>query len=133
MELFNHHFEKKELSINHKISEINKLFAKHEECITNPILQFIDDNKNLNLIGKNKILNKNRAPTISFTSHTKTSKEVSDILLQNKIATRNDNFYAWRCLKAMNISTIDGVVRSSLVHYNSMEDTKRIIKALEKL
>ena len=32
----------------------------------------------LNLIGRNKIKNKNRAPTISFFSKSKTSKEISN-------------------------------------------------------
>ena len=46
------------------------------------------------------------------------SKKISEILVKNKIATRNDNFYAWRCLKAFDIDHEDGVVRISLVHYN---------------
>ena len=31
------------------------------------------------------------------------------ILVDNNIATRNDNFYAWRCLEALGIDTDDGV------------------------
>ena len=83
--------------------------------------------------GKSKISNKNRAPTISFVSNNKTSKEVSDILISNNIATRNDNFYAWRCLEALNIDTEDGLVRLSLTHYNSIQDTKNLILALDKI
>jgi selenocysteine lyase/cysteine desulfurase len=85
------------------------------------------------LIGKKIISNKDRAPTIAFTSNNKTSKEVSKILVSNKIATRNDNFYAWRCLKAMGIDTEDGLVRLSLTHYNSKKDSDLAIKALNKL
>ena len=40
-------------------------------------------------------------------SNNKSSKIVSDILVSNKIATRNDNFYAWRCLKALGINVED--------------------------
>ena len=67
----------------------------------------------------NIILEKNRAPTIAFTFKNLTSLNVSEKLVKNGIATRNDNFYAWRCLKALGIDTGDGVVRASLVHYNS--------------
>ena len=49
------------------------------------------------------------------------------------IATRNDNFYAWRCLKALGIDTVDGVVRISLVHYNKLEETSKLINSLEKI
>ena len=53
--------------------------------------------------------------------------------MNNSIATRNDNFYAWRCLKFLNIDTDDGVVRISMSHYNSIEDTNKLIKALNKI
>ena len=82
---------------------------------------------------RNKIQNKNRAPTIAFTSNKNSSKVLSNHLVKNGIATRNDNFYAWRCLKALNIDTNDGVVRTSLVHYNTEEDVNRLIEALKKI
>ena len=51
----------------------------------------------------------------------------------NKIATRNDNFYAWRCLDALGIDTNDGLIRLSLTHYNSKEETDLAINALSKV
>ena len=105
----------------------------HEESIANPLLDYLSSRKDLKLIGKNKIKNKNRAPTISFVSHKKSSKEISNKLVENKIATRNDNFYAWRCLQHLGIDTEDGVVRLSMTHYNNIEDTENVINALEKI
>ena len=131
--IYNHHFQDNKVSLLSKISKINKLISNHEEIISNPILNYIDKRKDLRLIGKDNIKNKNRAPTISFTSKNKSSKEMSRILVNNKIATRNDNFYAWRCLKALGIDVNDGVVRLSLVHYNNTDDVNKIIQALEKI
>jgi cysteine desulfurase family protein (TIGR01976 family) len=133
MDLYEHHFNIQNLSTREKINQINNLISIHEEEVANPILDYIFKREDLNLIGKNKIINKNRAPTISFTNRNKTSKEVSDILVNNKIATRNDNFYAWRCLNALNIDTNDGLVRLSLTHYNSKNDTKNVLEALENI
>ena len=133
MTLYNHHFNELGLSIREKINKINNLISKHEEEITNPILENISKKKNLILIGKNKIINKNRAPTISFTNKNKSSKETSEFLVSNNIATRNDNFYAWRCLEALKINTDDGLVRLSLTHYNDMEDTEKVINVLNKI
>ncbi len=133
MELYNHHFDDHSLSVRERIIRVNNLIAKHEEEIANPILDFIDTRTDLKLIGKNKISNKNRAPTISFTSNIKSSKEISNILVSNKIATRNDNFYAWRCLKSLNIDTEDGVVRLSMTHYNSKKETDHILSILKKI
>ncbi len=131
--LYNHHFNNKNLSILEKIKKINKLIADHEENIANPILNFISKNNKLSLIGKNHIKDKNRAPTISFYSEKISSKEISSALVAKKIATRNDNFYAWRCLDALGINTEDGVVRLSLTHYNSYNDTILLLEALESI
>ena len=133
MNVYDHHYNNKDVSIYEKISAINDLFRRHEEDITNPLLSYLSNKKNISLIGKNKIVDKNRAPTISFTVNNRKSSEISDFLVANKIATRNDNFYAWRCLEALGIDKTDGVIRISLVHYNSQEDVKKIIDVLEKI
>ena len=132
-ELYNHHFKKDNLEILHKIKKINDLISKHEEYIANPLLKYISERDDLNLIGKKEIANKNRAPTIAFTSKNISSKNFSDFLVQNNIATRNDNFYAWRCLDALGIDRDDGVIRLSLVHYNSIEEVNKLIKILDKI
>ena len=133
MELYNHHFNNQNISVREKFNKINGLISLHEEELGNPILENIYKNTDLKLIGKNEIKNKNRAPTISFTSKSKTSKEVSDILVSENIATRNDNFYAWRCLKALGIDTSDGLIRLSMVHYNNTADVKKLLNALNKI
>ncbi len=129
--LYNHHFNNKNVSILEKVFKINNLISEHEQEIANPILNYLESREDLNLIGKNKIVDKNRAPTISFYSNKKSSKEISNILHSYKIATRNDNFYAWRCLEYLGIDTNDGVVRLSMTHYNNFEDTEKVIAALE--
>ncbi len=131
--LYNHHFENKNLSTLEMINKINHLISLHERDIANPILEYLYERKDLNLIGKNKIENKDRAPTISFYSNKKTSKEISDTLNEFKIATRNDNFYAWRCLQHLGIDTDDGVVRLSMTHYNNYNDTENVLRALAKI
>ena len=130
--LYKHHFNDDNDIISSKIKKINNLISKHEEEIANPLLNYISNRKDLRLIGKNNIINKNRAPTISFISKNHSSKKLSNFLISNKIATRNDNFYAWRCLKALGIDTNDGVVRISMTHYNTKKEVENIINCLKK-
>ena len=61
----------------------------------------------------------------------KSSKIVAQELVKQDIATRNDNFYAWRCLQALGVNIDDGVVRLSLTHYNNKKDVSKLINALE--
>ena len=133
MNLYSHHFVDQNKTIKEKIYFVNELIRLHEEKIANPLLEYIKNRKEFRLIGKDKIKNKKRAPTISFTHKNKSSREISVFLNDNYIATRNDNFYAWRCLKALGINLEDGVVRISLIHYNSKEEIKKLISVLDKI
>ena len=131
--LYNHHFPDENNTLRKKIEKINELISNHEEQIANPLLEYLNLRNDIKLIGKKKIENKNRAPTIAFTFVNQSSKKISDQLVKNGIATRNDNFYAWRCLKALGIDVDDGVVRTSMVHYNNHEDVEKLISVLKKI
>jgi cysteine desulfurase family protein (TIGR01976 family) len=131
--LYKHHYPEENNSLRNKIEKINELISNHEEKIANPLLEYINSRNDIKLIGKKKIKDKNRAPTIAFTVKNKSSKNISKKLVENGIATRNDNFYAWRCLEALGINTDDGVVRTSMVHYNSHNDVDNLINVLKKI
>ena len=76
--LYNYHFKDQNLSTRKKIEKINSLISSHEEEITNPLLEYLSKNSNYLVIGKNKIENKNRAPTIAFVHKNKSSKEITE-------------------------------------------------------
>ena len=131
--LFEHHFPGENPSIREKITKVNELIADHEKEIANPLLDYLSSRSDIRLIGRNKIINKDRAPTIAFTMNNKSSKDLSSELVKHGIATRNDNFYAWRCLMALGIDVDDGVVRTSMVHFNSHGDVEKLINALKQI
>ena len=76
---------------------------------------------------------KNRAPTISFIVLNKSSKEICDYIIKKNIGIRNGNFYAWRILKALEINEEDGVIRVSMVHYNTEEEIIKLTQILEHI
>ena len=129
--LFDHHFGNSDINIRKKIDKINSLIASHEEYIANIFLDYISTRNDIKVLGKKRISNRNRAPTISLITKNKTSKEFSNHLVSKKIATRNDNFYAWRCLESLGIETNDGVVRISMLHYNTKKEVLNLINAIE--
>ena len=131
--LYNHHFPGEKCSAREQIQKVNELIANHEQEIANPLLEYLNSRGDIRLIGKTSINNKDRAPTIAFTMDNKSSKDLSSELVKHGIATRNDNFYAWRCLIALGIDVDDGVVRTSMVHYNSHNDVEKLINALKKI
>jgi len=130
--IFKHHFGySNSNNIRKKIQRVNSLISSYEEYIANIFLEYVSNKDDLKILGKNNIKNKNRAPTISLIHRNKSSKEFSNHLIKNKIATRNDNFYAWRCLKNLGIDNNDGVVRISMLHYNTKEEVLNLIDAID--
>jgi len=58
----------------------------------------------------------------------------SKVLSLKEIAVRNGHFYAVRCLEALGIEDVDeGIVRISLVHYNTEREVEQLVEGLEGL
>ncbi len=47
------------------------------------------------------------------------------------MAIGSGHFYAYRLMEALDIDPEDGVVRASMVHYNTAEEVDRLIRALD--
>ena len=80
---------------------------------------------------KNQITNNEHS--IPFIHKKIKSKSIAKKLVKNGVGTRNDNFYAWRCLKYLGIDPDDGVIRISMVHYNTINEVNKLIKIFKKL
>lgn len=132
--VYDHHFNEKELDLHMRARRVFSLFSRHETTQANRILDAIKGIKGSRIIGHHQAQEKKRAATISFTVAGMTSKELVDTLVEKEIAVRNDNFYAVRCLEGLGIKDVeDGIIRISMVHYNSEQDVDRLVTALGEL
>jgi selenocysteine lyase/cysteine desulfurase len=43
------------------------------------------------------------------------------------------DFYARRCVEALGVDPDDGVVRVSMVHYNTVSEVNRLVDVLDKI
>jgi cysteine desulfurase family protein (TIGR01976 family) len=73
-----------------------------------------------------------RVGTISFVHDNKTSREITEVVDNSGIAIRNGHMYAYHLCEALGMDPEDGVVRVSLVHYNTPEEIERLIKVFER-
>ena len=130
-DLYNHHFTNPKINLHEKGKKIFKLVYSHEEKLMEKLLSFLKSKDNVKLIGKSTHLRNERMPTVSFIVNNKSSLSIAQEAGKNGIGIRNGDFYAWRCLKGLGIDINDGVIRISIVHYNSMEEVDKLIKFLE--
>lgn len=71
--------------------------------------------------------------TVSFVHATKSSAEIAQGLIERGFGLRHGHMYAWRLCEAMGIPTADGVVRISLLHYNTPEEVEGVLAALDEV
>ena len=131
--LYHHHFGESDFNLHHKSKKIFKLIAKHEEVLMRELIQFLQTKKNIKMIGKKTPSREERMPTVSFTVTNKSSYQIARDAGQNNIGIRNGEFYAWRCLEGLGIEPNDGVVRVSMVHYNTIEEVRRLTEFLDRI
>ena len=131
--VYNHHFGSDKSNLNKKGKKVFELIYDYEENLIKILLDFLKLKKNVRLLGKTSHLRSDRMPTVSFTVDGMSSYDIAVKAGKKNIGIRNGEFYAWRCLQGLGIETNDGVVRVSMVHYNTTEEVKRLINFLDTI
>jgi cysteine desulfurase family protein (TIGR01976 family) len=132
--IYHHHFKATDLSVHAKAAKVFDLFAEYETIQANRILAAIKAIPGARIIGRKCARKGRRAATIAFALDSMPSNTVVRKLVKKEIALRNGHFYALRCIEALGIrDTADGIVRISLVHYNSEEEVSRLVEGLNDL
>ena len=126
-----HHFPGANVDVTERWDRVFGLFAAHEEAMTRPIVDFLTSKADVRLIGQGVEGRRERVSIFSFLVNGRDSREIPDRLLQHKIAIRAEDFYAARCIDALGAGPRNGVIRVSLVHYNSLEDVNRLTESLD--
>ena len=132
--VYAHHFEDAVPGFHDRAARVFDLFAEHETVQANRILGAINAVPGARVMGQPNAEAGSRAATVSFTIQGKRSADIVRQLVERDLAVRNGHFYARRCLEALGIQDPDdGVVRISMVHYNTVEDVDRLVTALGEL
>ena len=130
--LYKHHYGESNTDQIHKLAAVHELILHHENMLANPILDFLGAHPGAFLIGKTNVTDGDRAPTIAFRPLQQSSQSVANQLQNAGIGTENGNFYAHRLITDLGIDADDGVVRLSLVHYNTSQDVDKIVLELDR-
>ncbi len=117
----------------HALPRCYEAFMKHEEALSRQFLEYIVGRGDIRLIGPCVHDAMLRAPIFSFVVNGRSSPEVVGLLDQQHVAVRHGDFYARRAVDALGASPSEGVVRVSMMHYNTTGDVDRLISALDRV
>ncbi|UCH72876.1 MAG: aminotransferase class V-fold PLP-dependent enzyme, partial [Rhodospirillales bacterium] len=131
--LHRHHFGESHLPLHDRLGQLFALFAEHEERIAEPLVAFLQAHPKVRLIGRGTADQQQRAPTFSFQVAGRNSSEIPAAAAERGIAIGSGDFYAARLIDALGARDRGGVVRASMVHYNTAEEVARLIAVLDEV
>lgn len=107
--------------------------AAHEEEIAARFIDFLDAKPGVHIIGPSAAAASVRVPTISFRVDGTDSRAIVESVDAHKIGIRYGDFYSHRLIDDLGLRDGNGVVRVSMVHYNTVEEIDRLIGVLDPL
>jgi selenocysteine lyase/cysteine desulfurase len=127
--VYAHHFSEHADSPQ-KGRALHTLFSTHEKTLLAPLLDFLKSRDDVRIIGPDDV--RNRAATVTILPLRKKLEDVAGVLAEEKLMVATGNFYGVRPLGAMGIDLDPGVLRMSLVHYNTMAEIEQLLAGLSR-
>ena len=106
---------------------ISNLMNSHEASLCKVLLERLA-HLPTRIFGKSTM--QGREANVALISENHTSAQLSTLVGKKGIATKHGHFYAYRVIKKMGLDPDDGVLRLSFAHYNTMNETVRLMDAL---
>lgn len=132
--LYDHHYG---ISSNaderERITAVFDLIADHEEAIAKPLFDYLNSKPEIRIIGLDTADKNRRMPTIAFIHSKMKSSELVEKVDPYQIGIRFGDFYAKKIIEDLGLVENDGVVRVSLVHYNTKEEVEKLIQVFNTI
>lgn len=110
-----------------------QLIRDHEERIGDRLLRYLISKPGMRIIGHPHADPEQRVPTISFVVDGLDSASVPRQVELHHIGIRYGDFYAKRLIRDLGLLPQNGVIRVSMVHYNTLEEVDRLIDCFERI
>ena len=107
--------------------------AAQENALVERLLTYLRGRNDCRIIGHSANRDGTRIPTISFVFDGRDSAEICKAMDAHRIAIRFGDFHSRRLAEYLDLTENNGMVRVSMVHYNTIEEIDRMTKALDTI
>ncbi len=104
--------------------------AVHEADLCGRLLAFLNSRSDIEIIGPDH-MSDTRLPTVSFVVDGQRSSLIPPLCEPAGIGIRWGHFYAPRLVERLGLTDRDGVIRVSMVHYNTRHEVDALIRTLD--
>lgn len=105
--------------------------AQYETALVAPLLDFLQQQSSIQIIGPASAEAAVRLPIVSFTMKNHDAAEITRHADKYNIGIRHGHFHARRLIEKLGLLESNGVVRVSLAHYNTTDEIARLIDCLD--
>jgi cysteine desulfurase family protein (TIGR01976 family) len=106
--------------------------AVHEEIIGERLLGYLRARNDVRIIGHRHAGRAVRVPTIAFKAEGRDSAEVVRRIDRDQIGIRHGDFHSRGLVEHLGLGDQGGVIRVSMVHYNTLEEVDRLVASLDR-
>lgn len=107
--------------------------TEHECRLGERFLAWLRDRQDCRIIGPEDGTDRSRIPIVSFRVEGRHAGEIAERVDPYNIAVRFGDFHARRLIEYLDIADRGGVLRVSMVHYNTLAEVDALIAALEEV
>lgn len=104
-----------------------------EDALVGRLLTYLTSRNDCEIFGATRNDNSTRIPTVAFRFDGRDSAAVCQAMNDHKIAIRHGDFHARRLVEALDQMDAGGLLRVSMVHYNTLEEVDRLCAAFDEI
>ena len=131
--MYDSHFHDTSQNLFQRLRSVFNLISDHEERIAKPLIEYLNNNSKTDIIGSTSFNKHDRVPTISFIVKDTVSSTIPVKVDEYNIGIRWGDFYARRLIDNLGFADRDGIIRVSMVHYNTISEVERLIEVLDRI
>ncbi|MGV8935751.1 MAG: cysteine desulfurase-like protein [Allorhizobium sp.] len=120
-------------TVRDKIVAAFDAIAVQENALAERLLGYLRTRNDCRIIGQSAIREDTRVPTVSFRFDGRDAGEVCKAMDAYKIAIRFGDFHSRRLAEYLEVTDNGGIVRVSLVHYNTLDEIDRMTVAFDTI
>lgn len=120
-------------STRRKIERAFDAITQQEDALVERLLSYLRSRNDCRIIGLAVNCNSQRVPTISFRFDGRDAAEICKAIDKEKIAIRFGDFHSRRLAEYLKLTDQNGMLRVSMVHYNTVEEVDQLIAAFDRI
>ena len=120
-------------TVRQKIEAAFAAITAQENLLVERLLAYLRSRNDCRIVGQTTNNGSTRVPTIAFRFDGRDAGEVCKAMDGEKIAIRFGDFHSRRLAEYLDLTDHGGMVRVSMVHYNTLDEIDRFTAALDRI